>query len=122
MICFPIGPCCAAAGITNEKGGLQIWTITLIEVQLVQELLPRPDPGLPVTVTSSSGQEKDWEVEVAEDGGDLCFEVCKASLLALDRLRVIFQAETPLIGYDYYDVSGPEADQRTLTYVMEITC
>ena len=46
---------------------------------------------------------------MAEDGSDLCLEVCKASLIALERLRVIPEADTALIGYDYYGVSGQQS-------------
>lgn len=106
MICFHVGPCCAAASVANKKRGLQIWSIPLIEIQNIQELLPCADPGLSVAVTSSCSQEKDWEVKVTKDGGDLAFEFCKAPLITLHSLWVIPQTDTALIGYDHYGVPG----------------
>ena len=120
MICFGIGPCCAAASITNEKRGLQIRTISLIEIQLIEELLPRSDARFPVKVTSSSGQEEDWEVKVTEDGGHLGLEVYKTFLIALDRLRIISQAYTALIGNNYDSVPRQQRPISRHGHAIEI--
>lgn len=104
MICFRVGPCCAAASVAYKKRGLQIWSIALIEIQIIQELLPCADPRLSVAITSSCSQEKDWELKVAKDGGDLAFELRKAPLITLHSLWVVPQTDTALIGYDYYGV------------------
>lgn len=57
---------------------------------------------------------------MTENGGDLSLEVSKASLIAFDRLRVISQTDTALVGYDGYGVPGQQrADQQTWTYGKE---
>lgn len=43
---------------------------------------------------------------MAEDAGDLCLELGKASLIALERLRVTPQADAALVGYDYNGIPG----------------
>ena len=53
---------------------------------------------------------------MTEDGGDLGLEVYKTFLIALDRLRVISQAYTALIGNDYYSVPR---QQRLISMDMQ---
>lgn len=74
MICFGIYPCRPTASVAHEERGLQLKSISFVQVEIFQELCPHASPGLSVVV-SSCGHEEDYgKVEVAEDRAEFALE------------------------------------------------
>ena len=106
MIRFHPTPRCTTSGIANKEASGQIWTVSNVKIVLLKQLIPHARPGLPILVSSCSGEQNDRNVQLIENRSRFGLEGCEAPLITFDRFLIEFESKASLVCKNSNEVSA----------------